>query len=284
MDTRSRMMLKVFINRYNPKLGTILNHFLPQEEAQRILSQNISSTDIKPIFHQSQRLVERMHYSWIIPLLEKFPKEWRPCVLASLKEEQISPLQRIVGYSPLVISRPVKTFFLNQLYSLSQAEKRLPPEYLPETELSSLASWSRKNLVTLIDFLGLYDLAAEVRRIVDRNQLKNLYNCLPPKQLAYLKICLYQKDKLVSPKLEINPAKQDCKRLRQLLHQRGLIRLGKALYGQHVDLVWHMIHVLDIRRGRIIMHYFQQQTIPEINSALKLQVSHLINFLKKSKR
>lgn len=278
-DTKSRMMLKVLVNRYNPKAGNALLKFLPQEEAQAVSSQEILSKDITPILYQPQRLIGRMHYSWLQPLIEKFSLELRPIALAALKPEQTSSI-RSPNTPSIFISEPVKNFFINEIYKMLEAEEHLPFEYLPETELSPLASWSKKKLVDLIDFLGLHDLASEIRHIVNKTHLQNLYSCLSPSQRAYLKICLYHKEKLKSRRLEINLAKQNCDKLKRILHQRGLSRFSYALAGQHPDFIWYIAHTLDIGRGKILLKHANNKVTANVTSILKSQVINLMNFIK----
>lgn len=270
-------MLRVLINRYNPKAGNGLLKFLPQEEAQAIMNQDIRSTDLAPILQGPQKPLEKIHYSWIQPVLQKFPEPLHPAVMAALTAEQMAGLKIP---SPMVISNFAKTFILNQLYHYLNISEHYPVEYLPETELVPLAKkWNKSQLVNLADFLGLYDLASEVRHIVNRNYLKNIYTCLTPKQFYYLKVCLHQKEQLVSPKLGIHPNKQDCPKLKQIIHRRGLLRLGKALCGQHPDLVWHIAHILDIGRGNILLREYQPKELPKVTQILKQQVLSLMNFL-----
>lgn len=272
-------MLRVFINRYNPKAGNALIKFLPQEEAQAVMSQDIRSTDLAPILQQPQKSLNRIHYSWIQPVLQKFPEGLQPIVAAALTTEQIAGLK--IG-SPIAINDIAKVFILNQLYQKLEIGDRVPVEYLQETEFTLLANWSKAQIMDLADFLGLYDLASEVRHIVNRNHLKNIYSCLTSKQLYYLKVCLHQKQQLVSPKLGIDPTKQDCQKLKQVIHRRGLARLGKALCGQHADLVWHIAHVVDMGRGTILLKEYQPQEIPRVTQILKQQVLSIMNFLKTS--
>ena len=129
-------------------------------------------------------------------------------------------------------------------------------------------------------YLGLHDLAFEVRQIVNRNDLRNIYACLNPKQFYYLKICLNQKDKIISPKLQIDPSQFDKKKLKQILHLRGLSRLGGALCGLPYDLVWTIAHQLDSGRGLILMNHYKAEADAKVASLLKHQVINLMNFLK----
>jgi hypothetical protein len=238
METRGWMLLRVLINRYNPKAKDALLRYLPHDETEMLLSQDIRSDDFLPILFQPQRLIERLHYSWIKPLLSHFSESLQPLVIAALSPEQRKGFQE---KSLPSLTKPVRSFFIQQLYSHLDAEKHLPLEYLPETELSPLIHWKKSELIDLVDFLGLHDLAAEIRHIVDKNMLNNLYSCLSQKKMYYLKICLHQKELLVVPKLEFDARQKDCEKLGQVLHRRGLARLGKALAGQHPDLVWYLI-------------------------------------------
>ncbi|MBA3721037.1 MAG: hypothetical protein H0W88_01380 [Parachlamydiaceae bacterium] len=247
-----------------------------------VMNQDIQSSDLIPLLYQHQRVLETMHYSWIKPLVESFPVEVQPLIVGALAPAQSASLQKITNISPLSVSSVVKNFIVNRLYTLLEKEHHLPVEYLPTTELTPLTTWNKKELVHLIDFLGLHDLAAEIRNIVNKRHLENIYSCLTPKQLYYLKVCTYQKEKLVPPKLGINPAEKNCDRLKVLIHQRGLLRLGKALSGQHPDLFWYIVHTLDIGRGKILMNYYKSQPIPNVTPILKLQVTNVMNFLKKS--
>ena len=250
MDKRSCMMLRVLINRYNPKAGNALIKFLPQEEARAVLAQDIRSTDLAPILQQPQKALAKIHHSWIQPIIHKYPESLRPLLISALTPNQIAGFNIV---SPMAISQVVRGFILNQLYQQLEISEHTPLEYLPETELTPLATWTKAQFIDLANFLGLYDLASEVRHIVNRNHLKNIYTCLTPKQFHYLKMCLHQKEQLVSPKLGIDSTQQDCVKLKQVIHRRGLLRLGKALCGQSPDLAWHIAHILDRGRGNLLL-------------------------------
>lgn len=277
MKKREHIILRVLVNRYNPKADNALLKFLPKEEAQTILSQDISSIDLLPIIQQPQNMLAKMHYSWVQPILKEFPESVQPVIISALTHEQILGLKMS---SPLAISNIAKSFILNQLYQYLHINEHAPIEYLPANEFSVLAKWTKSQLLNLMDFFGLYDLASEVRHIVNRNHLKNIYTCLTSKQFYYLKVCLRQKEQLISPKLGIDPTKQNCPKLKQTIHRRGLLRLGKALCGQHPDLVWHMAHTLDIGRGNILLKEYQLEELPKVTKILKQQLLNLINFIK----
>lgn len=270
-------MLRVLINRYNPKAGNALLKFLPQEQQAAISNVEIRSDDLRPILLHPQNSLARIHYSWIKPLIEKYPERLQAAVMAALTAEQVAGMK---GSLDSAISHPAKSFLVNKLCYQLKINEHIPLEYLSENEFSPLLKWTKQQIVDLIDFLGLYDLASEVRHIVNRDHLKNIYTCLTPKQFYYLKVCMHQKEQITSPKLGIDPSKQDCPKLKQAIHRRGLSRLGKALCGQHADFVWYISHVLDRGRGDILLKEYQPQALPKITIVLKQQVLNLMNFLK----
>lgn len=278
MDSRTAAILSIFIHRYNPKAEEALLHFLPAEDRQAVQRHAIRSADFTPLLMQPHQVLSNMHYSWIQPLLEKFPPSLHPLLLSALTIEQVKGFQPIATPSPM--SPPVRAFIVNYLYQHLQADQRLPLDYLPVTELSPLAQWTKSKLTLLIDFLGIHDLASEVRRIVNKHHLQNIYSCLSPKQYAYLNVCLHQREVIVAPKLEIDLTKRNNSQLKLMLHRRGLARLTKALSGQHADLVWYIAHILDSGRGHIVLNTYQLAPPKNVTHLLKNQVINLMNFLK----
>lgn len=281
MEARGWMMLRVLINRYNSQAGNALLRFLPQPEAELVLKQEIQSNDLTPLLEHPEHLIKRMHYSWLQPLLAKWPESVRPLIIEALTPEQASRLKQGVSQPSERLADPIKAFILHRFYHSFDASEHLPIEYLPPSEFSSLLNWNKKELVNLFDFLGLYDLAVEIRHIVNRNYLRNFYDCLTSRQLTYLKICMHQKQQITAPKLGIDPSSQNCTLLKQILHRRGLVRLAKALTGQHKDFVWYIAHTLDSGRGTILLQAQQTPASPKVVNVLKQQVFNVMNFLKK---
>lgn len=277
MDKRGWVMVRVFINRYHPKANNAFMKLLPPDDRLALLSEDITSKDLAPMLRQPQKALSRIHYSWIAKVIKTFPSPLQLIAASCLNSEQIAGLnvEFVAKVSP-----PIRSFMQKQIYDLLKVDEHLPLEYLPETDLSPLLNWNKSQLLVLIDYLGLHDLAFAVRQIVNRNDLKNIYTCLTPKQFYYLKICLQQKDKIISPKLPIDPSKIDRIELKKILHKRGLSRLGRAFYGLPADLVWHLAYQLDHGRGLLLLKDYQPEPLPKITLILRQQVINLMNFLK----
>lgn len=272
-------MLRVLINKYNPKAGNALLNFLPEEELKELSSMVIPSDNLQPILQHPLTLLHKVHHTWIKPLIDRYPEKLHPAFFATLSKDQMNRMK----VSGIAVSKPAKTFLSNQLYTDLKLHEHLPVEYLPETELSPLLSLTKAQLVDLIDLFGIYDLAAEVKQIVNREHLKNIQSCLTAKQLQFLKKCLTEKKKVIASKLGIDPSKPDRSKLKQAIHMHGLLRLGKALCGQHTDFVWTLAHCLDMGRGNILLKEYHPAEIAKITPFLKQELFSTLNFMQGQK-
>lgn len=283
MQSKSLTLFKVLLNRFHPGTGESFLQALPQDEAKEILKKNVSSEDPSMALTWQQDLITRTHYSWLAPFIQQLPKEIQGPVIASLPEPQSSKLRSFlkIKHSLAPLPLPIKNFLINQLFQKWNPKEILPRQYLPPSPLSPLLELSKANLVELIDFLAMHDLAEAIRHIVDKKNLKLIYNCLSPQKQQYLRLCLHQKEKIAAPKLEIEKWNGDPQILETLLHRRGMFRLGKALCGQHPLFIWHLTHTLDTGRGTSLSKYYHEETIPNITPYLVQQLLFVYNFLKK---
>lgn len=278
MKQRGWAILKTLLNRYDPDAQKSLLQFLAPDMRQKIAENEVRTSNILPLLYQYQDTLEKMHYSWLKPFIDELPEALVPYFVNSLTQEQTAGFKSH-AIPTLHLSHSVKLFFQNRLCSFIDVENRQPFEFLPVNELTPLGLLSKAELMDICDFLGLYDLASEVRQIVNKTYLKNIYTCLSPKQFHYLKACLHQKEKLTTPPLGIDPSKQDCPKLKKLVHRRGLVRLGKAFCGLHKDFVWYVAHILDTGRGKILLDQYHPKPVA-VTSFLQLQVINVMNFLK----
>lgn len=284
MLPKSSLYLKVLMNRYMP--GAVENSLksLSKNEVKQIFGQSTASQDPGLVFRWPDEEIQHTHYSWLAAVLKSYPEYQQNLMVRALPKTQsprVAELLKLPAPSNEPLS-PLMQSFLLQMFWKKWAEKpSLPKAYLPVTPLSSLLSLSKAELVDLIDFCALHDLAESIRHIVDKKQIKSLLDTLSPVKQQFLRMCLHQKDKVDAPKLEIEKWNGDPRQLNLLLHRRGMVRVGKALSGQHPDFLWHIVHTLDSGRGSIILKYYSPNEIPNITSLLAQQILSVLNFLKK---
>lgn len=286
MQPKGWIFLKVLLNKYHPMGAEAVLQALPKEH-QSILSvenkQITANCPEKGIPHPIKS-IEKIHYSWLAPLVLNSPEPLLPAIVNIFPPKTREKLKRYLNIPTLPKIKPaesIKTMFLYKICAALKQTEILPYDFLPETPLKPLGNWSKEELVELLYILGVYDLVGEVRQIIDKTTVQKLYKVLSLSQSKFLRNCLHQKEKIVSPPLGIKNWDGDKKKLQNLLLERGLMRLGKSLHGEHPDLVWIITHTLDSGRGKllsriyakdstVITHALQQQTI----AAMKFLLEH----------
>ncbi|NGX42754.1 MAG: hypothetical protein K940chlam7_01041 [Chlamydiae bacterium] len=286
MQDKSSMMLRLLLNRYHEGTTESVLKGLPEEERRKVLDLPLVSKDVLPALRQPIEAMQHVHYSWLIPQLQSISKRKLRLVISILPEHLATKLCDTLKMTskPLTLSTPMRSFLRSQLHNAIEFNDVLPVEYLPATEMTRVAKLRKRELVDLIDYLGLYDLAEEIKHIVDRKLLKSLYECLSKKKHIFLRECLHQREKLVTQRLQLEHWDGDCQKLAKLLHHRGMVRLGYALSGQHPDLLWHITHILDTGRGEKLSRYYHKEGIPGVTQALKKQVQIVLKEFNKRER
>lgn len=281
LPVRKSIFFKVLLNRFHPTSGETILKSLPQVEAKEIFKQLLTSPDAAAAIGLAEELISRTHYSWLVPVIQKMPKELQGITVAALPEPQSSKLKHFLNlkHLPVSLAPSVKSFVLNQLYVQWRPQEALPLAYLPPSPLQALLQFSKHDLVELIDFLSLYDLSDAIRHIVDKKYLKKIYFYLDAHKQQFLRICLHKNEKITVPKLNIEKWDGNSESLKHLLHKRGLFRLGKTLCGQSPLFVWHLIHILDTGRGATLLSYYKEAEIPGITPILLQQILAVVNFL-----
>ncbi len=283
MKSKDWLMFRILVNKYHRKSADAFLKNLPQEESKNVTNQNVISTEASALLVQPENLIDKVHYSWLLDAFEKIPDSLKPSVLASIPKQLREGLSKSFNLplKQITLAPPYKRFLINALYTEFEKKEVLPLEFLPENPLFVLTTYPKAKLVSIIDYLGLYDLSEEIRHIVEKNLLTSIYAAIPLKKQQFLKNCLNQKEKIVTPRLDLENWDKDPEKLEKMLHKRGMIRLSHALSGQHPDFLWHVVHILDSGRGHVIVSHYKQEEIPAVTHALKDQVLNVINFLNK---
>ena len=284
MHPKCAVMIRVLMNKYYKGSPQALLSPLPSEEAKEILENNCPADKPQIVLISSQEKIAPIHYSWFVELIEKLPKDAQPVMVASFPEKQAVKLTRKFNLNEPLPTLPdiVKAFLINRFYShFVGNEEPLPKEYLPQTPLSPLGTLNKDGLVEIVEFLGLHDLADELRQVVVKKTIQMVYACLNPNEQHYLRFCMQQKEKVAAPPLGLDRWSGDCEKLKVTLQLRGIMRLGKALSAENPDLIWHLVHTLDIGRGQALMKYYSSPLAAGITQALMQQVTNLFNILKR---
>lgn len=284
MHVKSALMIRVLLNRLTKASPEAALKALPPSEIDEILKIDVSSKEFLPAFASPLEALKKIHYSWLAAPVQKLPAPSQPYALAALPAEVAKKLGQSLNVvpSPQPLSNILKAYLAQALIRhIKGFDQVIPKSYLPQSELGTLVEWNKNALVELIEFIGIHDLSEEIRHIVNKKILQNVYSCLTQKEQQYLKMCMHIKDKVSTPSLGLDKWNGNCAKLKSVLQTRGLLRLGKGLSGEHPDFIWHLVHTLDTGRGKALLKYYSKNAVPGITVILAQQISYLMNFLKK---
>lgn len=284
MQVKSAIMMRVLVNRFTKGSPEVALKAMSEEEVEQVAKIETESKDFLPAFSQPVDKLQKIHYSWLVPPIQKLSKEYQALAVASLPDKLRSRLSQSLNLTPSPHEVPsiMKDYLIRVIYQqLKGSNKVVPLVYLPTSPLFHLSEWNKHDLVELIEYIGIHDLSEEIRHIVNKKILQTVYQCLTPKEQQYLKSCMHLKEKVTTPSLGLEKWSGDCIKLKSVLQTRGLVRLGKALSGEHPDFIWHLSHTLDTGRGQALLKYYSRKAVPGITRVLAQQVTNLMNFLKK---
>lgn len=282
MHANGWIMLRALLNQFHKGSTDAFLRRFPVEDIRDILIQDVPPNAVLENLMHPAESIGKIHYSWLLPAIQNLHPSLQQCALSVLSKQQAAKIAQILK-QPLpesTIALPIRKYFVKTLYDLVAQRTVLPPEFLPKTLLTPLIKLRKQEILEIVDFLGIYDLAEEIRHMIDKKRLAALHACISTKQRQFLTLCLKQKEKIATPRLELDYWDGSSKKLDESLHRRGLMRLAKALHGQHPDLIWHITHTIDTGRGAIIMQFLSIETPATITSILVQQVMNVLKFLK----
>jgi hypothetical protein len=224
--------------------------------------------------------LHKIHYSWFEQPLKELPLALQSVFLGILPQgiAQFLSKQLHLAIPPKPPSKIGKAYLFSLLKKKVLPSDLVAEELLEPSPMLPLFNLSKKELIHVINLLGMYDVAVEVKRIIDRSLLHKILAPLSHEQRDFLKICLQKPIKWTPPSLGIETAWQDEKKWQMQIHQRGLWRLAFACAFESKSFIWHLTHFLDISRGNILLEavakipkkewvsYFQEQVLETLKN------------------
>lgn len=249
----------------------------PLDKTQGIPSQGLSSIE---------DLLSRIHPSWFAPYLRTLSEKDIRLFLSALSETQASELKKMLLLSDgqISLTKSAKSFLQKTLFReiVGQKTDLLPLECLPESSMNALLNLKSSDLRHLIFFLGLHDLALDMKHIIETAKLKKIQAILSPNEQNYLKILFQSREPVVFAKMGLAKWSGEEESLKQLIDQRGFNRLAKASYAQDASFLWYLTHMLEIDQAQL----FQKLCTPLDNrsatQALASQIFEILSFMRSS--
>lgn len=206
---------------------------------------------------------EEVHYSWIVRFLEEKSDLERRLYCGVLPARIAGPVARAYNLAPIerILSQPVRRMLFEQLYFSLFPHAKIPPLDWVSEPISRLVFLGKVALERLCDFLGLYDLAAEMQMTIDKAMIEKIREQLSSKEVTFLGRALGTRQPWSLPKIGLATWTKAKPGLRHVLQKRGLMRLCVALSGQSPVFIEHLKYKFDTGRAQIIDRLVRPETI-----------------------
>lgn len=228
-----------------------------------------------------ESIIDSVHYSWFIPMLNIYSRKEASIFLLAMKTQNRKVLQNILDLENIEedLNPSIKSFLKDLLMRslIKKEDQLLPIDFIFDAKLNKLLDLSKNKLVKLIDFLSMYDLAKELKFIVEKKKLKKIYSSLKDDEKKFLKILLNYQEPFATKRINIEKYSHDKKKLRNILHRCGLMRLAYALSSESIDLIWYVCHTLDIGRGNYIFKECRTNKIDHVSDVITEDILKIIN-------
>jgi hypothetical protein len=250
--------------------------FLSKKQAEELPTIQVSHFSPRTFLSLTD-WAEVIHFSWLSQTLKNYSPTAQALFLAVLPASQREDTKKMLSitFEEKSVAPFLRPFLLDYLRTTVQEPYLVSFHNLPDSPLNVLLQIERKELIHLADLLGLYDLAADLRQVVDKGLLGKIYKALNTQQLHFLHYCSKQPLKWVSAKLGLQAWDGSKKQLNHLLHFRGLVRIAKAIYPENTHFKWHLLHRLDTGRAKVIQKELYNKQDPALYSYFRNQVLHV---------
>ena len=251
------------------------------DKSKQALEKAFSPISIDPNKFTLKFLLKDVHYSWYLPFLKTFNKKDQALSLSALDDKTKKKLERY-----LKIKRPktspsklIIDFFQMLLFEkiINLNEELLPQEYLPPSDLNFLLELTKKEIITLIDYLALFDLSSSINKVLDPTVLKKIDSFLSDEQKQFVKSKKNYKEPFSFPVLKFHEAIDSKEEFDLLLHKRGLNRFAQGFCAQDISLIWYICHKLDIGRGKVLYKLCREERAPQ--EIIKTITSNIMELL-----
>lgn len=229
--------------------------------------------------HLKSELLDRVHFSWFAPFLRTLASSEIPFFLAALSHAQAEGLRTLLGYAGELpqLTKVGKQALRKILHmQLLFDQDIVPLAFLPDSPYNALLNLTSHGLAHIVRFLGLHDLAFEMRQIIATKELKRIFAALTKKEGDYLNSLLLHREPLVFERLFLKGWDGTKEHLHKLLDERGFNRLGHAVYNENESFIWYLTHQLNMHQGAVLLKYRKKSTHVRGDEILRKQVEHLL--------
>jgi hypothetical protein len=257
MAELSAQFLRSLIEAFPHPLTAKVVEALPPELSARFGSQS-QKVHPKAFLCVPSKILRTIHPSWHEEIAACCPGILRPVFTKCMLHEMQQPVTESVP------PPAVKEFVLGACLSAWPDSTVPGVEFIEQTQFSALLQAS---IDVVISLLAVFEIAADVRKIVEKKVLLQLWARLSPLQQRFLR-SLHAPS--LSPRISVKEFLQRSdEEASQLLFHTGAERLGWALCGEPPIFLWHLFHRMERAHALEIRAALENTPKNEENAAKK---------------
>ncbi len=281
MSAASHTVFKAFLQGCSDAKKEVLLSLLPPHEMEILRHTLPAHEDLTLGLDESGFFLDAIHPSHLIPILKALFAADLPLFLSALHADQLLFLQADLGMgNPLpALSERGRTFIRHTLVQelTKTTPDLLPLSCLPDTPWVPLLFFSHLQKEKLIHLLSMFDLAAELKALIDKRIFSALYELLSQEERELLDVLSKGSIEVRFQSMQLAKWDLDPGTLRTLLKQRGINRLSKALFGCDPSFLWHIKMQLDMPSAILFQRLHTPLENPSHKKALEKSVLELIS-------
>lgn len=283
MDTTASLTCLSFLQKCPADRREALFWYLPVSEQKNLSTLPLPTDDLSEGIETLDEQLKRIHFSWFSSFLRTLSEMEARLFLSALSGPQVNGLKKMLlltnHQNATATSEFVKGFLQKTLWEKIAEKDLLPWQCLPASSLNELLKLSDRQLELCISLLGLHDLSVEMRMIIETAKLKKIQAILSVEQQHYLKEILQKKEPLTFPRMALEKWDRKEETLKNLIQQRGLNRIAKALSSEHPSLLWHVSHKMDIEKAETLKKLSAPIKDPRASAFLAEQILEVISYI-----
>ncbi|AAC68162.1 hypothetical protein FTN73_04520 [Chlamydia trachomatis] len=230
----------------------------------------------------NMRWLATIHPSWISVAMKEFPPVVQSQLLAWLPLPLTQELLPLLDSGVTPATKRCLDF--GAFYLLDLLSKKVRPPgiteeiFLPASPFNAMLYYVGPTKMALINCLGLYTLAQEMRNVVDRVVIDRVQRVLSETERMFLNYCKTHPMKHLEPMAFLASWEED-QALRHFIHVQGLRFLARALAKEDSSFLWYFIRRLDVGRGYIFEKALQSSIDSPHNEYFRERLEHCISIL-----
>lgn len=240
------------LKRENSEL--LLSMLTEEQHAAYVTTPKIAESMSKDL--TLEQIFEKIHPSWLISSLSFFSGNDRSFYYSALPARSREFLTaHFNDHFPLIKLDPaLQKFALTSLFEhvFGKDSAAIPFSFLTEDRLLPIAKANYEELMQLSRFLGLFDVVIELKKVIKGSVIKTIEKAFTSDEIVFINEIRNYLPTLAFSEIGLKSFEGDPDMLREIILERGLNRLAKALVKSSGPLLWYIFHTFDVERATIL--------------------------------